>query len=404
MGRLYGSLFLHANMHYAEIPIDRLPDLAARSYAPALQTLLEHPGLKAALEFSGFTLEWLAENAPHVIEQVRTLVRRGDAELIGSTYANPILPLIPPADGSRQILRFLEIYERLFGDLKHRPRGFYTQEYAMDASVAELISSHGYEWAIVSSGQYKVSKKGLLNSALQRIPPQEEFDVAEPLCHPFRIQGARGSWLQALTWNMPGPNDLLFKWKDGRASRGEVEAYVKGLSERFCTERDGFILLAPADMEFVGDLPPQGSLAPHRLTVFGEAVALQLPSAFLTEHPATEEVYLKAGAGARFSDLQNWTVDPDNARLNALSDEARRQIEMARAMISLVEALGHPVADAAGALAKAEEYLLLADNSDGRGWKPIPERRLACYNAALNAQDQAAAALRLAVQAVRERR
>lgn len=407
MGRLYGSLFLHANMQYAEIPSERLPELADRCYAPAMEALLARPGAQAALEFSGFTLEWLAANRPQVIDAVRTLVRRGSAELLASTYANPILPLLPPDDMDRQLERFLRIYHRLFGDIAQAPKGLYAQEYAVDASVVEMAARHGLQWVVVSSGQYQISRRGLLNSALKRIPPQEEFAAGECPCRPFGIIGARGSSMAGVTWNMPGPNDLVFAWKDGRVAWPEVEAYLAGLAARYCAADDGFVLLATGDTEFVGDVKPMGSLAAPR---FGElldnlsgsqAVTLTTPSSFLMTHPVSEKLYLKCGAGARFSNLENWTVDPDNQRLNALCDDARHQIRLAEAMIGLVEALGFPVADARAAADRAREALLLADNSDGRGWGPIPERRLACYDQALTARDGAVAALELATQAVR---
>lgn len=408
MGRLYGSLFLHANMHYAEIPEERLPELAERSYRPALKALLDRPGAKVALEFSGYTLQWLAANAPDVIALTRALVARGDGEIMASTYANPILPLIPPDDGARQLDGFMLLYERLFGDVAPRtPRGFYAQEYALDATVVELVARYGMEWVVVSSGQRRISERGLLNSALQRIPPQEEFAAGEPVCHPYRIIGTRGSRTTAVTWNMPGPNDILFAWKDGKVGWNRMEAYLAGLAARYCDEQNGFLLLATADTEFVGDMPPQGSVTAER---WGEAIdgflasrslTLATPSGYLAENPPTTELYLKCGAGARFSDLENWTRDPDNARLNNLSDDARSQIRLARTMIELVDALGFSTREARAKLAEAEQALLLADNSDGRGWKPLSERRLACYDQALNARDAAAAAIELATRSVR---
>lgn len=408
MGRLYGSLFLHANMHYAEIPVARLPELVARCYAPAFEALVARPGIKAAVEFSGYSLEWLAENAPAIIDAVRTLVARGDAEMVGSTYADPILPLIPPDDAIRQINGFRAVYDRLFGDLQPVVNGFYAQEYSVDASVVDTLARAGYKWVITSSGQYKVSTRGLLNSALQRIPPQEEF--FDPVPRPYDIVGARGSKVAAVTWNMPGPNDMVWQFKDGKLPWSGVEGYLAGLESRHCYAEDGFLLLCPADTEFLGDMPPQGAIPADKWAAILDgfsatgAVELITPSAFMAAHPQREAVYLKAGAGARFSDLQNWTVDPDNARLNALCDDARSQIQLAAAMIDLVDALGFTPAEAGRRLDEARAELLHADNSDGRGWKPLPERRLDCYTHALNAREAAVDALQLATAAVRSGR
>jgi alpha-amylase/alpha-mannosidase (GH57 family) len=410
MGRLYGSLFLHANMHYAEIPAAKLPELVARSYVPAFEALLARKGVKAAVEFSGYSLQWLAEHSPQVIDMVRALAARGDAELMGSTYADPILPLLPPDDGVRQIEQFRTVYDRLFGDIQPQVKGMYVQEYALDASVVDLLARMGLEWVVLSSGHYKVSKRGLLNSALQRIPPQEEFAAGEPVARPYDVVGARGTKVAAVTWNMPGPNDLIHAYKDGRATWAEVEGYFASLQARYCSAQDGFILVTPADTEFLGDMPPQGSIPPAKwgeiLDQLAGAQNLELvtPSVFLASHPEREALYLKCGAGARFSDLQNWTVDPDNARLNYLCDDARSQIRLAESMIDLVDALGFRATEAQALLDDARAHLLHADNSDGRGWKPLPERRLDCYNHALEARDQAVAALSAATAAVRKAR
>ncbi|MDF2628273.1 MAG: putative alpha-amylase, family [Symbiobacteriaceae bacterium] len=394
---MHGSVFFHANMHYAEIPRERLGELAERSYAPALGLLHDHPQFRAALEFSGFTLEWLEANRPDLIDLIRTLHARGQVELMGSTYADPILPLIPPDDAARQLDRYLAIHSRLFGG--HRPLGLYVQEYSLDAATVEVLQQMGYRWVIVSSGQYRISKRELFNTRLQKVPAQEEFDAKEPVCRPFTIQGARGSSVTGLTWNMPGPNDLFWAWKDGRMSLTEVDGALGAL------DGDGFLFLCTADMEFVGDMPPQGSFpAPKLAEVLTGLTSVKwtLPGEYLAAHPPTEVLYLKTGAGSRLSDLANWTNDDDNRRLNALCDDARSQIRLTEALVGLVAALGAGVGEAQRRLAAARDTLLLADNSDGRGWKPIAQRRLDCFDHALTARDRAAEALQLATEAVKQ--
>lgn len=394
---MHGSIFFHANMHYAEIPRERLPELAERSYAPALGLLRDHRQFRAALEFSGYTLEWLEANRPDLIDLIRELHARGQVELMGSTYADPILPLLPPDDAARQIESYLEIHARLFGG--HRPAGLYVQEYSLDAATVEVLQQLGFRWVVVSSGHYRISKKELFNTPLQKVPAQEEFNAKEPVCHPFTILGARGSSVTGLTWNMPGPNDLFWAWKDGRLPLTELDQALGALDE------DGFLFLCTADMEFVGDMPPQGSFAAPKLAeaLTGlTSVKWMLPSDYLGAHPPTEALYLKTGAGSRFSDLANWTNDDDNRRLNALCDDARSQIRLAEAMAGLVEALGFNIGPAQRSLSQAREALLLADNSDGRGWKPLAQRRLDCFDHALTARDRAAEALQLATEAVKQ--
>jgi hypothetical protein len=67
-------------------------------------------------------------------------------------------------------------------------------------------------------------------------------------------------------------------------------------------------------------------------------------------------------------------TDPDNERLNALCAEAAQKLRLATVLGS-----ERPL------LEQARRAMLLAENSDGRGWMPCPERRLDCYDQALKA-------------------
>lgn len=396
MTPIYLSFFMHANLQYAELPASATPRIVAESYRPACELFLSRPWARAVFEFSGVTLELLAADYPDVIDAVRELVRRGQIELCASTYANPILPLIPLDHGRRQIAAFRAIYERLFGDLGVAPAGFYPQEFALDPSGVALAREAGYSWAPVMLNHYLESLAGRMNIVpdlpMRAAGRGPQAPVAD-LLRPFTILGAGGATLSGVL-NLPRMIDLLFELSNGQADLDEVVAHVSTLHAGHAEGAPPFVFLGPSDMEFVG-LDLRAYIAdwrwPHPVdpAVLGALldrlrtlsfVRFATAREYLEAHPpAGAPLYLKCGSDHPL--LTPWAADPDNQRLNDLCAEGAALLRLAEAMRPRAGA--PPTVEAM--LASAWQALMLAENSDGRGWGPIPERRLFCYDQALRA-------------------
>jgi hypothetical protein len=409
---MYISFFLHANLQYAEFPRAATPLIVEQSYRPACQLFLRHPWARAVFEFSGYSLEILAADYPDVIDDLRALVRGGQVELCASTYANPILPLIPLDHARRQIAAFRRVYDDLFGDLGIAPAGFFPQEFALDASLIPLIRDAGYTWAPIMLNHYLASLAGHLN-IIPDLPLRASANVPRAVdadtLHPFRIAGARGGDLVGIV-NDPIWIDRLFELSNGVIAIDDVVAELATLHERHSPAGPAFVFLGPSDMEFVGLefrrlIPDWRWPAPIRpddlaglLVRLRDLSFVRFATAreYLAEHPpANPPLYLKCGSDHPL--LTPWTVDPDNERLNTLCREAADRIRLAEALLRLDARQGAGGHAAVRLLDDAWRAMLLAENSDGRGWLPIPERRLFCYDQALRAidlADQALAALR----------
>jgi hypothetical protein len=397
-------------------------------------------------EFSGYTLELLADGYPDVIDRLRELVGRGQVELCASTYANPILPLIPLDHARRQIGMFQQIYERLFGDLGVAPAGFYPQEFALDPSLAPLLAEFGYRWVPVMLNHYLESLAGRLN-VIPDLPLRASVargEVTADLTHPFQIRGAGEARLAGLL-NNPAMIDMLFELANGAIDVDAAVAAVVALHQRHAAAGPAFLFVGPSDMEFVGlelrafiaDWRWPGPIRPEHLATLLDRLR-QLPFVrfatardYLAEFPPQgRPLYLKCGSDHPL--LTPWALDPDNERLNLLCGEAAERIRLAESLLAMAgppdvttrslarapgkrtskpwrswrsggsgirESRRHArlVSEASALLDAAWRALLLAENSDGRGWMPIPERRLFCYDQALRALDlaqQALAALR----------
>jgi alpha-amylase/alpha-mannosidase (GH57 family) len=73
------------------------------AYAPFLAFLERHPALRIAHHTSGPLLQWLARHEPDLLARRRRLVERGQVELWGGGFFEPILTAIPEVDRRGQI-------------------------------------------------------------------------------------------------------------------------------------------------------------------------------------------------------------------------------------------------------------------------------------------------------------
>jgi hypothetical protein len=179
--------------------------------------------------------------------------------------------------------------------------------------------------------------------------------------------------------------DLLFSFSSGETSFEEIADLLTTLDGAHCRNDPGLIVFGPSDAEFIGfyDYMGRRAITIEKLAELMMRVAelpfieLSLPREYLESYPPERQVYVPAGTSEPSFDI--WTKDPDNQRLNALCEEAASKLRLAEMAASAWE-MGETVDPRLGQAWKA---MLLAENSDGRGWLPCPERRLFCYNQAL---------------------
>lgn len=372
----------HANVQYAEFHPRAASEMVEQSYLPTLDYFAAHPELRAVFEYSGVTLELLAEGWPVAIDLLRLLLERGQIELLGGAYANPILPLIPSDHARQHLARFIAIYDQLFGDLDTpRPQGIFLQEFAYDPSLAPLLEAAGYTYTLLTPRLLLSGLRQQLNLAVKPLPQQMPTlaDDSPELLHPVRVRGAEGAALVAFPMyrELIG---LLFDYAYGRKPFDVVASLLQQVNAH-AGDVPALLFCGPSDAEFVGAYAGLGkdSLSLDAIARFLQQVwelpftGSLLPRDYLAAHPPETTIYVPAGSSERSFDV--WTSDPDNARLNALCQEAEQKLRLATVL--------HPENQLM--LQEAWRAMLLAENSDGRGWAPCPERRLDCYNHALEA-------------------
>lgn len=124
------------------------------SYGPFLDLLEEFPEIPISLHTSGCLMEWLVARRPEYIERLRTFVRRGQIELLGGPFYEPILACIPRRDRVGQIQLYSRFLEQLFGV---KVRGMWVPERVWEPSFAGDITEAGIEFTLVDDSHFKAA-------------------------------------------------------------------------------------------------------------------------------------------------------------------------------------------------------------------------------------------------------
>ena len=82
------------------------------SYRPFLDTVEKYPEFKFGFHTSGPLFEWWERRHPDQLQRLARLAKRGQMEVIGGGFYEPILPILPERDRRGQIRAFSEYLER----------------------------------------------------------------------------------------------------------------------------------------------------------------------------------------------------------------------------------------------------------------------------------------------------
>jgi len=128
-----------------------IEDAYQKSYAPFVRALDQHPGIHLSLHFSGILLEWLEKHHPEYFYELRELVGRGQIELVGGGYYEPILPMIPDADKIAQIRKMADYLGKHFGSA---PRGAWIAERVWEPTLPRPLALAGVEYVVLDDTHF----------------------------------------------------------------------------------------------------------------------------------------------------------------------------------------------------------------------------------------------------------
>ena len=129
-----------------------------RSYLPFVDCLAQHPRVRLGLHYSGSLLEWLAVRHPEYLDRIAALAARGQVEVVGGGFYEPILITIPPEDQIEQIRRLSDFIAERFGK---RPGGAWLAERVWEPQLPFALAEAGVEYTLVDDSHFLTAGREL---------------------------------------------------------------------------------------------------------------------------------------------------------------------------------------------------------------------------------------------------
>jgi 4-alpha-glucanotransferase len=118
----------------------------ARCYLPFAEVLERHPNVHVGLHYSGPLLTWIKQHHPEYFELLKRLVEKGQVELVGGGFYEPILISIPSVDQHEQIIHLANYVEHHFGK---RPSGAWLAERVWEPQLASVLAEAGVAYTVL---------------------------------------------------------------------------------------------------------------------------------------------------------------------------------------------------------------------------------------------------------------
>lgn len=141
--KVYVTYILHGNMNYDRYVRPTIWKEFPIIYNNLLDFMDEHPDFKGQLQFSGQTFGSLQQAAPEVIEHTLRIHHRGQLNLTGTFYSEPVNVNMDGETNYRCAWLGTKIIEDNIG---HQTDGFYLQERAYHSQLPWILKNAGVSW------------------------------------------------------------------------------------------------------------------------------------------------------------------------------------------------------------------------------------------------------------------
>ncbi len=123
------------------------------AYYPLLEALMRHKKIKFGIHNSGTLLEWITKKHPDFLEMVKEAVKRGQAEILSSAYAEPLLTFIPKKDIIEQIKYFNDY---LYENFEYQPKGLWLTERVWEPSLISPLLDAGIKYTLLDDTHFSM--------------------------------------------------------------------------------------------------------------------------------------------------------------------------------------------------------------------------------------------------------
>jgi alpha-amylase len=149
------SIHLPIVFHFHQ-PVDNFPwvfeDVYEKSYDPLINQIFKFPDVKTTLHFSGNLLEWLIENKPEFLEKLKTMANRGQIEIIGGGFYEPMFAIIPYRDKIAQMQKLSDLIRNEFG---LEVKGAWLSERVWEPDYPSFLNDVGLKYVIVDDNHFR---------------------------------------------------------------------------------------------------------------------------------------------------------------------------------------------------------------------------------------------------------
>ena len=125
-----------------------------RAYLPMVEALERHPRVRVALHYTGPLLGWLRAERPEFVARLSGLAERGQIEIVGGGWYEPVLAALPERDRVGQLVRMADELESTFG---RRPRGAWLAERVWEPDLPTALVSAGYDWTVLDDAHFRAA-------------------------------------------------------------------------------------------------------------------------------------------------------------------------------------------------------------------------------------------------------
>ena len=137
-------------------PVDNfqwvIDDCFRKAYGPLVDNLYKFPEIKICLHVSGNLLEWFLENKPDFIKKLKAMAKRGQIEIIGGGYYEPIYAVIPHSDRIAQIKKLTELIQKEFG---LEVKGAWLSERVWEPDYPSFLVEAGLKYIVVDDNHFR---------------------------------------------------------------------------------------------------------------------------------------------------------------------------------------------------------------------------------------------------------
>jgi len=167
------SIHLPIVFHFHQ-PVDNFDwvyeDSFKKAYGPLIENIFKYPEVKVTLHFSGNLLEWFIENKPDIIKKVKEMAKRGQIEIIGGGYYEPIFAIIPYRDKIAQIKKLSELIKNKFG---LEVNGAWLSERVWEPNYPSFLNDVGLKYVIVDDNHFRSTGITEINTLYSYITEDE---------------------------------------------------------------------------------------------------------------------------------------------------------------------------------------------------------------------------------------